>query len=66
MRAATIRDGQLVVAEHPDPVPERGELLVRVRAAGINGADIHQLTGGYPAPPGSPPQCASGTSGPTI
>ena len=55
MRAATIRDGELVVAEHPDPVPEAGELLVRVRAAGINGADIHQLAGGYPAPPGSPP-----------
>jgi NADPH:quinone reductase-like Zn-dependent oxidoreductase len=55
MRAATIRDGELVVAEHPDPVPGAGELLVRVHAAGINGADIHQLAGGYPAPPGSPP-----------
>ena len=30
-------------------------MLVRVRAAGLNGADIHQLRGGYPAPPGSPP-----------
>ena len=30
-------------------------MLVRVRAAGINGADILQRAGGYPAPPGSPP-----------
>jgi len=54
MRAATIRDGKLVVAEHPDPQPGDGEVLVRVKAAGINGADIHQLAGRYPAPPGSP------------
>jgi NADPH:quinone reductase-like Zn-dependent oxidoreductase len=55
MRAATIRDGEIAVAEHPDPVPQAGELLVRVRAAGLNGADLHQLAGGYPAPPGVPP-----------
>jgi NADPH:quinone reductase len=54
MRAATIRDGEVVVAEHPDPQPGAGEVLVRVRAAGINGADIHQRAGHYPAPPGSP------------
>ena len=55
MRAATIADGQLSIEEHPDPEPGRGEVLVRVRAAGINGADILQRKGGYPAPPGSPP-----------
>src|SRR4051794_2815504 len=55
MRAATIRDGELVVEEHPDPEPHRGEVLVRVRAAGLNGADMLQKAGGYPAPPGSPP-----------
>jgi NADPH2:quinone reductase len=55
MRAATIRDGEIAVQEHPDPEPQGGELLVRVHAAGLNGADIHQLKGGYPAPPGSPP-----------
>ena len=43
------------VEEHPDPVPGSGEVLVRVRAAGINGADILQRKGFYPAPPGSPP-----------
>jgi NADPH2:quinone reductase len=54
MRAATIRDGEIVVAEHPDPQPGAGEVLVRVRAAGINGADVQQRAGRYPAPPGSP------------
>jgi NADPH:quinone reductase len=54
MRAATIRDGSIVVEEHPDPVPQAGELLVRVRAAGLNGADMMQLAGRYPAPPGAP------------
>ena len=28
---------------------------MRVKAAGLNGADMLQLRGGYPAPPGSPP-----------
>jgi NADPH2:quinone reductase len=54
MRAATIRDGQIAVEEHPDPHPQTGELLVRVRAAGLNGADMMQLAGRYPAPPGAP------------
>jgi putative PIG3 family NAD(P)H quinone oxidoreductase len=54
MRAVTIREGELVIEEHPDPVPEKGELLVRVRAAGLNGADMHQRRGRYPAPPGWP------------
>jgi NADPH:quinone reductase len=54
VRAVTIRDTELSVQEHPDPVPGAGEVLVRVRAAGINGADMHQRAGRYPAPPGSP------------
>jgi NADPH:quinone reductase len=53
--AVTIRDEALVVEERADPEPGSGELLVRVRGAGINGADILQRAGGYPAPPGSPP-----------
>lgn len=54
MRAATIREQQIVIEEHPDPAPGAGQVLVRVRAAGINGADMHQRRGMYPAPPGSP------------
>jgi NADPH:quinone reductase-like Zn-dependent oxidoreductase len=54
MRAATIVDGEIKVEEHPDPRPGAGELLVRVRGAGLNGADMLQRRGLYPAPPGSP------------
>jgi len=54
MRAATIVDGELHVEEHPNPAPGTGELLVRVRAAGVNGGDVHQVRGRYPAPPGWP------------
>lgn len=54
MRAVTIRDGELVLDEHPDPTPGAGEVLVRVRAAGLNGADMMQRRGRYPAPPGAP------------
>lgn len=44
-----------VVAQRPDPIAGAGEILVRVRAAGVNNADLVQAKGGYPAPPGSPP-----------
>jgi NADPH:quinone reductase len=54
VRAATIVDGEIRVEEHPDPRPEAGELLVRVHGAGLNGADMLQRRGLYPAPPGSP------------
>ena len=54
MRAATIREKQIVIEEHPDPVPGSDEVLVRVHAAGLNGGDMMQRRGLYPAPPGSP------------
>jgi NADPH2:quinone reductase len=52
--AATISEGEVTVVEHRDPLPGAGEVLVRVRAAGLNGADMMQRRGLYPAPPGSP------------
>ena len=54
MKAAVVADGEVAVADRPDPAPGAGEVLVSVRAAGINGADILQRRGRYPAPPGSP------------
>jgi NADPH2:quinone reductase len=54
VRAVTIRDGKLSVENHPDPEPGTGEVLVRVRAAGLNGADMMQRKGHYPAPPDAP------------
>ena len=54
MRAVTVRDKAVSIEDHADPQPQAGEILVRVRAAGINGADVLQMKGMYPAPPGSP------------
>jgi len=54
MRAATVREEEIVVEEHPDPEPGAGEALVRVRAAGLNGGDMAQRRGLYPAPRGWP------------
>jgi NADPH:quinone reductase len=52
MKAAVIRNGRLEIEERPDPVAGDGELLIRVRAAGINRADLLQAAGGYPPPAG--------------
>jgi NADPH:quinone reductase-like Zn-dependent oxidoreductase len=54
VHAVTIVDGEIAWQEHADPVPGNGELLVAVRAAGLNGADMMQRRGLYPAPPGVP------------
>src|ERR1700738_2514874 len=43
----------LRIAEVPDPEPGPGELLVQVRAAGVNRADLLQRAGNYPPPPGA-------------
>ena len=40
------------LGEVPDPAPSRGEVLVRVRAAALNRADLLQRRGLYPPPPG--------------
>ena len=54
MRAVVIVDGALAVTERPDPEPGYGQVLVQVRAAGLNNADLIQRRGGYPAPPDAP------------
>jgi len=54
MRAVTIRDREILIEDHPDPRPDKDEVLVKVRAAGLNGADMMQRRGLYPAPPGWP------------
>ncbi len=54
MRAVVLDQGRLSVEERPDPVPGDTEVLVAVRAAGLNGADLIQRAGRYPPPPGAP------------
>ena len=43
----------LQVGTRSDPVPAAGEVLIRVRASGINRPDVLQRTGNYPVPPGA-------------
>ena len=47
--ASALRPEQL-----PMPKPAEGQILIRVRAAGVNRPDLLQRMGGYPPPPGSP------------
>ncbi len=54
MRTAIITDGAVELGERPEPVPGPADLLVRVAGAGLNGADLLQRAGNYPAPPGVP------------
>jgi putative PIG3 family NAD(P)H quinone oxidoreductase len=59
MNAVVIDGGKgpaeaLRLAPVPTPQPRPGEILIRVRAAGLNRADLIQRVGGYPPPPGAP------------
>ena len=42
----------LQLADVPDPEPSDGEILVKVKASGVNRADLLQRRGLYPPPPG--------------
>lgn len=44
----------LRLVERPVPLPGRGEVLIRVAAAGVNRPDVLQRRGMYPPPPGAP------------
>lgn len=44
----------LRIETRPLPVPGPGELLIKVSAAGVNGADLREREGKYPVPPGAP------------
>lgn len=58
MRVIEIEGGSgpaeaLRVAERPDPVAGAGQVVIRVRAAGVNRPDLLQRLGAYPPPPGA-------------
>jgi NADPH:quinone reductase len=59
MMRAVVTEGSggpdvLKVVQRPVPRPGDGEILVRVKAAGVNRPDVLQRQGGYPPPPGAP------------
>ena len=55
MRAVLVSDDPAAgprLAEIPDPAPGPGEVLLRIRASALNRADLLQIRGLYPPPPG--------------
>ena len=59
MQAIAIAGGKgpasaLHLAQIETPQPKPGEILIRVRAAGVNRPDLKQREGAYPPPPGAP------------
>lgn len=54
MKVAALREHELVLEERENSVPGPYDVLVEVRAAGINAADLLQRRGFYPAPAGWP------------
>jgi len=56
MRAVLIKGGvgtadDLYIGDYDKPVPSKGEVLVKVKAAGVNRMDVIQRVGEYPLPP---------------
>jgi NADPH2:quinone reductase len=47
----------LHLGELDDPQPGAQEVLVDIRAVGVNRADVLQRKGAYPPPPGFDPRC---------
>ena len=54
MKAMLVKNEKLVLSEVEKPVPKSEEILIEVRAIGINRADLLQRSGKYPSPKGWP------------
>ena len=54
MKAMLVKNERLVMTEVDKPMPKAGEVLIEVKAIGINRADLLQRKGTYPSPKGWP------------
>ena len=54
MRAILVKDATLVVSEVEKPTPKESEVLIEIKAIGLNRADLLQRKGTYPSPKGWP------------
>ena len=54
MKAMLVKNERLVMTEVEKPAPKAGEILIEVKAIGINRADLLQRKGTYPSPKGWP------------
>jgi NADPH:quinone reductase-like Zn-dependent oxidoreductase len=55
VQAIVIKNAQAVLEEVRDPSPAQGEVKIQVASSGLNAADLAQIAGKYPPPPGFPP-----------
>jgi len=67
MKAILLKDPgtayHLILGEIATPAPGPREILIKVDAAGVNRADLHQARGAYPPPPGAPDTLGMEVSG---
>jgi putative PIG3 family NAD(P)H quinone oxidoreductase len=54
MRAIVVKDGRMELGDVAEPVLRPDDLLIAVKATGVNRADLLQRVGKYPPPPGEP------------
>ena len=54
MKAMLIENNELCLREIPEPVLKPGYVIIEIHAAGLNRADLLQVAGKYPPPPGWP------------
>ena len=53
MKAVKVFDKKLIITKANKPVPRDNEILIEIKAAGLNRADIAQKNGLYPPPQGA-------------
>ncbi|MFP4321127.1 MAG: NAD(P)H-quinone oxidoreductase [Anaerolineales bacterium] len=54
MQAVIAQNQEPVLVDIPTPSPAEDEILVKVHASALNRADLMQVAGNYPVPPGAP------------
>ena len=54
MKAALVENEKLIITKVEKPIPKDNEILIEVKAAGLNRADLLQRKGTYPSPKGWP------------
>lgn len=55
MQAIQNKNGELILQQLPRPIPNGGEVLIQVEAAGVNRSDVLQRKGYYLPPEGASP-----------
>ena len=55
MKAVLIENEQMIIGDYPTPVRSSYDILIEVKASGVNRADTLQRKGQYPAPKGASP-----------